>query len=92
MEIKPLNGFSPVYDKQKTNDGGPLESFKDFLLWVDAQQKKAESIKEAVLKGEDVPLHTMVLEFEKANVALQLLIQVRNKLLDAFQELSRMQI
>jgi flagellar hook-basal body complex protein FliE len=34
----------------------------------------------------------MVVEFEKASVALNLLIQVRNKLVEAFQELNRMQV
>jgi flagellar hook-basal body complex protein FliE len=34
----------------------------------------------------------MVVEFEKASIALNLLIQVRNKLVEAFQELNRMQV
>jgi Flagellar hook-basal body protein len=45
-----------------------------------------------VLKGADIPLHQMVVEFEKASIALNLLIQVRNKLVEAFQELNRMQV
>lgn len=62
------------------------------MEWVNTQQEKAKEVKEAVLRGEDIPLHRMVLEFEKAGVALNLLVEIRNKLLEGFQELMRMQV
>jgi flagellar hook-basal body complex protein FliE len=65
---------------------------EEFITWVDSQQKASKEIKEAVLRGEDVPLHRMVIEFEKAGVALNLLIEIRNRLLEGFQELMRMQV
>ncbi len=68
------------------------EVLTEFIEWVNAQQKRAEEVKEAVLSGQDVPLHTMILEFEKAGVALNLLIEIRNRLLEGFQELQRMQV
>ena len=39
-----------------------------------------------------MPLHRMVIEFEKAGVALNLMIEVRNRLLEGYQELLRMQV
>ncbi len=68
------------------------EALKEFVQWVNSQQKKAKEIREAVLRGEDVPLHRMVIEFEKAGLALNLLIEVRNRLLEGYQELLRMQV
>ncbi len=68
------------------------EVLKEFIEWVNAQQRRAEEVKEAVLRGEDVPLHRMIVEFEKASVALNLLIEIRNRLLEGFQELQRMQV
>jgi len=68
------------------------ETFKEFLEWVNTQQIRAKEVREAVLRGEDVPLHRMVIEFEKAGVALNLLVEIRNRLLEGYQELMRMQV
>jgi flagellar hook-basal body complex protein FliE len=37
-------------------------------------------------------LHEAMLSLEKASLSLKLLVQVRNKMIDAYQELSRMQM
>lgn len=68
------------------------DALKEFIQWVNDQQEKAKNVREAVLSGEDVPLHRMVIEFEKASVALNLMIEVRNRLLEGYQELLRMQV
>ncbi len=93
MEIKAIEGIlGQRLTQQKNNKGDFLQELGRFVQWVNKEQQKAESIKEAVLKGADIPLHQMVVEFEKAKTALNLLIQLRNKLLEAFQELNRMQV
>jgi len=69
-----------------------LQDFKNFILWVDEEQKKSTQLRRRILEGEDVPLHEIVLQAEKAKVALNLLIEVRNKLLEAFNDLMRMQV
>ncbi|HIC97017.1 MAG TPA: flagellar hook-basal body complex protein FliE [Aquificaceae bacterium] len=79
-------------DKKTVKPAEFAEILKEFLVWVDKKQKEAKEIREAVLRGEDVPLHKMVVEFGKAEVALNLLIEVRNRLLEGFQELMRMQV
>ncbi len=93
MEIRPINlTISLEREKAKAGSPGFLDELSKFIHWVNQEQQKAEAIKDAVLKGADIPLHQMVVEFEKASVALNLLIQVRNKLVEAFQELNRMQV
>jgi flagellar hook-basal body complex protein FliE len=93
MEIKPINlTISPEKERVKAGSPGFLEELSKFIHWVNQEQQKAEAIKDAVMKGADIPLHQMVVEFEKAGIALNLLIQVRNKLVEAFQELNRMQV
>lgn len=89
MEVRRIDFF---LTNEKVKKSDIVEDFKKFIEWVDEKQKKAEDIKEKVLKGEDIPLHEMVIEFQKAKVALNLLIEVRNKLLEAFNELMRMQV
>ncbi|NPA32218.1 MAG: flagellar hook-basal body complex protein FliE [Aquificae bacterium] len=69
-----------------------FDEFMRFIEWVNEMQKRSERLKERVLNGEDVPLHELVVEAKKAEVALNLLIEVRNKLLDAYNELMKMQV
>jgi flagellar hook-basal body complex protein FliE len=45
-----------------------------------------------VLAGEGVPLHQAVIAAEEASVSFQLMVEVRNKLLESYQELMRMQV
>jgi flagellar hook-basal body complex protein FliE len=93
MEIRPINlTISSEREKAKASAHSFLDELGKFIHWVSREQQKAEAIKDAVLKGADIPLHQMVVEFEKASIALNLLIQVRNKLVEAFQELNRMQV
>lgn len=93
MEIRPINlTISPEREGAKAGSSGFLDELSKFIHWANQEQQKAEAIKDAVLKGADIPLHQMVVEFEKAGIALNLLIQVRNKLVEAFQELNRMQV
>ncbi len=97
MEINDIL-FRGLQDSQRKNKGERvrsedfLDSLKEFVLWVNEEQQKSKELRKAVLRGEDIPLHRMIVEFEKAGVAYNLLLQVRNKLLEAYQELFRMQL
>jgi len=42
--------------------------------------------------GEPVNLHQVMVQLERAKLQLELVVQVRNKLLDAYQDLMKMQI
>jgi flagellar hook-basal body complex protein FliE len=44
-----------------------------------------------LLKGDRSDVHNVMIAVEKADVAFQLMMQVRNKIVSAYQEVSRMQ-
>ena len=71
-------------------------SFSDFLgqmvADVSAKQGIAGEAVQGVLAGENVPLHQAMIAMEEASVSFQLMVEVRNKLLESYQELMRMQI
>ncbi len=96
MEIRDFPSLPLKYIKgddikqEKTDEFA--KQLSSFVEWVNRQQLKSKEIKSAILRGENIPLHSAIIEFEKASVALNLLIQIRNKLLEAFQELQRMQV
>ncbi|MBN1826869.1 MAG: flagellar hook-basal body complex protein FliE [Candidatus Eisenbacteria bacterium] len=59
---------------------------------VSAMDKNADKLVEGLARGEVTDVHQVMLAVEEANMALDLLIQVRNKLLEAYQEISRTSI
>ena len=59
---------------------------------VNAKQATAGAAMEGLLKGQNVSLHQAMIAMEEASVSFQLMAEVRNKLLDSYQELMRMQI
>ena len=59
---------------------------------VNAQQTNATQTVGALQGGQNVPLHQAVISMEEANVSFQLMVEVRNRLLESYQELMRMQV
>src|SRR5262245_12083462 len=97
-EIKNLGNIGPAQLQRPLSafesSGG--RTFSDFLgdmvRDVNAKQATANQAVEGVLNGDNVPLHQAMLSVEEASVSFQLMVEVRNKLLDSYQELMRMQI
>lgn len=59
---------------------------------VSAKQDAASQASQGVLTGQNVSLHQAVIAMEEASVSFQLMVEVRNKLLESYQELMRMQV
>ena len=54
-------------------------------------QGQAESRVAGVLEGNGMDVHSALIAVEKADLSFQLMMQVRNKIVSAYQEISRMQ-
>jgi flagellar hook-basal body complex protein FliE len=63
-----------------------------FVGEVNAKQNAAGIALNGLLSGQNVSLHQAMIAMEEANVSFQLMVEVRNKLLDSYQELMRMQV
>ena len=63
-----------------------------FIEDVNSKQVNAGNAVASLQAGGNVSLHQAVIAMEEANVSFQLMVEVRNKLLDAYQELMRMQV
>jgi flagellar hook-basal body complex protein FliE len=76
--------------------GNILESFggmlKEQMNNINNQQNEANTARETYAVGGDIPLHSVMIAAEKADLSLQLAMQVRNKLVAAYQEISHMSI
>jgi flagellar hook-basal body complex protein FliE len=54
-------------------------------------QGQAEAKVAGVLEGNGADVHTALIAVEKADLSFQLMMQVRNKIVSAYEEISRMQ-
>lgn len=62
------------------------------LRRVNQLQLESEKYKMLLSIGEVDNLHDVTIATEKANIALQLTLSIRNKIVEAYQEIMRMQI
>lgn len=66
--------------------------FSNELNAVNATVVNAEHGVQRLAVGETANLHEVMINMEQAKLSFQLLAQVRNHLLDAYQEVMRMQV
>ena len=55
-------------------------------------QVKANNDIEALIKGDDITMHEVMLSTQEAQISMQLKLEMRNKLYDAYKELSSVQL
>ncbi|HEY4578698.1 MAG TPA: flagellar hook-basal body complex protein FliE [Savagea sp.] len=63
---------------------------KEAIQQVDQLQKVSDMNTQKLVQGKDVDLHTVMITAQKASIALTATIEVRNKVVEAYQEISRM--
>jgi len=98
-EIGPNKQYLPLQFQQNigTDIKSPKEetfsdSLKELIQDVNSLQKDSTNLTEKMIKGEPVDLHDVMIASEKAKTGFQLLLEIRNKFLDMYQEVSRMQV
>lgn len=96
--------FAPIESviKGKTQNVNPAEEKKDTpkfsemftnaIKEVDALQKEADQKIEGMMLGKGVPAHEAMISLEKADLAFQLMNQVRTKVVRAYQQIIQTQI
>lgn len=75
------------------SSGGSFQNMLGgFVNEVSAQQAAGTDAVNGLLSGKNVSLHQAMISMEEANVSFQMMVEVRNKLLDSYQELMRMSV
>jgi flagellar hook-basal body complex protein FliE len=76
--------------------GATGESFtsvlQDALAKINEAQAQADVSVQSLLTGQSTNLHETMIALQKADVSFQLMLQVRNKIVGAYEEIMRMQI
>jgi flagellar hook-basal body complex protein FliE len=97
VPLPPINPATPVAAPSSTptkpsGGAGFGEALANELGKLDGLQQQASSASQALATGQATDVSAVVMQVEQASLALQLAAQVRNKAVDAYQELFRMQV
>ena len=88
--LDPSTGLQPTNKAQSS--GGFETALGQMVAQVSGKQAVAGEAVAGLMSGQGVSLHQAMIAMEEANVSLQLMVEVRNKLLESYQELMRMQV
>lgn len=96
-ELTSINFRELVQNKQVSNAAEkPTKDFgatiSDFLKAVNQSQKESAQKVADVIQGKSENLHEAMAMLEESKLSFQLMLEIRNKLLDSYKEIERMQV
>ena len=91
-DVEALQGAQAAQATQAVQGVGFGDLLNQFVGEVNDKQIASGQAVNDLLAGKDIPLHQAMIAMQEAGVAFQLMVEVRNKLLEGYQELMRMQV
>ncbi len=101
MKIQEMNNFFEIgkknnlglFEDEKLKSGTSFgDLFAEAISNANELEKKGGLLAEDLATGKLDNIHEIMINTQKSEIAMQLVLQVRNKVLDAYREISRMQI
>lgn len=95
------SGITPIAEVKQTSSAGGagvsgtsgfLDSLKSAIGKVNDAQMEAGQAIDALMTGESQDIHRTMVALQQADVSFQLMMQIRNKLVTAYEEIQRMQV
>jgi len=75
-----------------SEDAGFSQFITDFLRETNDHQQQADGALHDLVTGKTENVHDVVLSIAQADLSFRFLLEVRNRLTEAYQEVSRMQL
>ena len=85
-------GASGIGPGEATEKSGFADAVKQMLSQVNENQMSSRRLTEAYERGEDVPLTDVVLGMQKSSLSFEATLQVRNKVLKAYEDILNMPV
>lgn len=70
---------------------GFAERLRSMMEDVDSLQDHSLELQQALLSGESMDVHEVMIAGQEAGLAFDLMLEIRNKLMEAYQEIMRLQ-
>lgn len=98
MQITPLTNLIPnlnstaASSSTSSTNGSFTNIFSDALNNLQQTETDAENENEKLLTGQSDDIHTAMIASQKADVAVELAVQIRDKVISAYNEVMNMQV
>ncbi|MGQ4664616.1 flagellar hook-basal body complex protein FliE [Metabacillus halosaccharovorans] len=90
VQIQPK--FTSINTNQTDNKTSFGETLKQAIDNVNNAQLESDKMTEALATGKNVELHDVMIASQKSSITLLTAVEVRNKAIEAYQEMMRMQV
>ena len=87
LPVKPL-----VEEKERGDSKSFAKTLEQFVNDVNSLQNRADESIEKLATGEISDVHQVMKAVEEANIAMEFMLEIRNKIIDAYQEIMRMPV
>ena len=96
----PEKSFDEILERQRKPEKNDMDhfmtkvsnAFSDGINSVNNDALRAEEAEEILASGGDISAHEVMIAAEKSNLSLQMAVQIRNRLINAYTEINSMQI
>ena len=104
MAIENINQIGPVQEGQGLDNIGKVakpgkatgpsfeQTLKSFMTDVNEMQNKASESIDKLASGEITDVHQVMTSFEEANTAFNMMMEIRNKVMEAYQQVMQMRL
>lgn len=99
ISLSAVTNANHVLKKDQNNTNTPYEAqsnfasvLKESMNKINETQVASDDLTTKLVNGEDVELHSVMIASQKASVTMQATLEVRNKVVEAYQEMMRMSI
>ncbi len=83
---------SGISQTETTGAASFADTLKEAVMTVNEAQKKSDKAMQDLATGKTDNIAEVMITAEKADIALKLMVQMRNKIIDAYQEVMKMQV
>ena len=91
LRILPAEADAAALRPSTTSDAGFRDVLHSAIDDIQQLEGQAETKVAGVIEGNGTDVHSAMIAVEKADLSFQLMMQVRNKIVSAYEEISRMQ-
>jgi flagellar hook-basal body complex protein FliE len=92
----PVSAIRELNSAQKSSASGSAkqigETFESMLSSLNQSQLNADGLIQKLAQGEDVDLHSVMIGLEENNINFNVALGIRDRLVEAYREMMRMQV
>jgi flagellar hook-basal body complex protein FliE len=96
VSTNPISTIRELGSSQKSTASGSAkqigETFESMLASLNQSQLNADGLLQKLAQGEDVDLHAVMIGLEENNINFNVALGIRDRLVEAYREMMRMQV